>query len=103
MGQQAAPTQPGMPDMRIMARIMPLFMLFFFNKFASGLSLYYFIANVITIGQVSTVKKFFIDEEKIREKIKAKQAEPKDEKRRRADLQSGSKPCRRSNRSAPKK
>ena len=82
MGQQAAPTQPGMPDMRIMARIMPLFMLFFFNKFASGLSLYYFIANVITIGQVSTVKKFFIDEEKIREKIKAKQAEPKDEKKK---------------------
>lgn len=82
MGQQAAPTQPGMPDMRIMARIMPLFMLFFFNKFASGLSLYYFIANVITIGQVTTVKKFFIDEDKIREKIKAKQAEPKDEKKK---------------------
>ena len=82
MGQQAAPSQPGMPDMRIMARIMPLFMLFFFNKFASGLSLYYFIANLITIGQVTTVKKFFIDEDKIREKIKAKQAEPKEEKKK---------------------
>ena len=33
---------------------------------------YYFIANLITIGQVTTVKKFFIDEDKIREKIKAK-------------------------------
>ncbi len=82
MGQQAAPTQPGMPDMRIMAKIMPLFMLFFFNKFSSGLSLYYFIANVITFGQVTTVKQFFIDEDKIREKIKAKQAEPKDEKKK---------------------
>ena len=82
MAQQAAPTQPGMPDMRIMARIMPLFMLFFFNKFASGLSLYYFIANLITIGQVTTVKKFFINEDKIREKIKAKQAEPKEEKKK---------------------
>jgi YidC/Oxa1 family membrane protein insertase len=82
MAQQAAPTQPGMPDMRIMAKIMPFFMLFFFNKFASGLSLYYFIANLITIGQVTTVKKFFIDEDKIREKIKAKQAEPKDEKKK---------------------
>ncbi len=82
MAQQAAPTQPGMPDMRIMARIMPLFMLFFFNKFASGLSLYYFIANIITIGQVTTVKKFFINEDKIREKIKAKQAEPKEEKKK---------------------
>ena len=37
MAQQAAPTQPGMPDMRIMMRIMPLFMLFFFNRYASGL------------------------------------------------------------------
>jgi len=82
MAQQAAPAQPGMPDMRIMARIMPLFMLFFFNKFASGLSLYYFIANLITIGQVTTVKKFFINEDKIREKIKAKQAEPKEEKKK---------------------
>ena len=82
MGQQPAPSQPGMPDMRVMAKIMPFFMLFFFNKFASGLSLYYFIANLITIGQVTTVKKFFIDEDKIREKIKAKQAEPKDEKKK---------------------
>ena len=82
MAQQAAPTQPGMPDMRVIGRIMPFFMLFFFNKFASGLSLYYFIANLITIGQVTTVKKFFIDEDKIREKIKAKQAEPKDEKKK---------------------
>ena len=82
MAQQAAPSQPGMPDMRVMAKIMPFFMLFFFNKFASGLSLYYFIANLITIGQVTTVKKFFIDEDKIREKIKAKQAEPKNEKKK---------------------
>ena len=78
----AGPSQPGMPDMRVMAKIMPFFMLFFFNKFASGLSLYYFIANLITIGQVTTVKKFFIDEDKIREKIKAKQAEPRDEKKK---------------------
>jgi len=84
MAQQAAPTQPGMPDMRVIGRIMPFFMLFFFNKFASGLSLYYFIANLITIGQVTTVKKLFIDEDKIREKIKAKQAEPKDETKKKS-------------------
>ena len=82
MAQQAAPTQPGMPDMRIMMRIMPLFMLFFFNRYASGLSLYYFMANIVTIGQVTAVKKFFIDEDKIREKIKAKQATPKEEKKK---------------------
>ena len=82
MAQQAAPTQPGMPDMRIMMRIMPLFMLFFFNRYASGFSLYYFMANVVTIGQVTAVKKFFINEDKIREKIKAKQATPKAEKKK---------------------
>ena len=82
MAQQAAPTQPGMPDMRIMMRIMPLFMLFFFNRYASGLSLYYFMANVVTIGQVTAVKKFFINEDKIREKIKAKQSAPKTEKKK---------------------
>ena len=101
MAQQAAPSQPGMPDMRVMAKIMPFFMLFFFNKFASGLSLYYFIANLITIGQVTTVKKFFIDEDKIREKIKAKQAEPKDEKRKRAASPSASRPCKRNSRRRP--
>ena len=82
MAQQAAPTQPGMPDMRIMMRIMPLFMLFFFNRYASGLSLYYFMANVVTIGQVTAVKKFFINEDKIREKIEANQATPKEEKKK---------------------
>ena len=82
MSQQAAPTQPGMPDMRIMMRIMPFFMLFFFNRYASGLSLYYFMANVVTMGQVFLVKKFFIDEDKIREKIEANQARPEDQKKK---------------------
>lgn len=82
MSQQAMPTQPGMPDMRIMMRIMPLFMLFFFNQYASGLSLYYFMANVATMGQVFLVKKFFIDEDKIREKIEANQARPQEEKKK---------------------
>lgn len=81
MSQQSMPTQPGMPDMRIMMKIMPFFMLFFFNRYASGLSLYYFMANVTTMGQVFAVKKFFIDEDKIREKIKANQAAPKEPKK----------------------
>jgi YidC/Oxa1 family membrane protein insertase len=63
-------------------RIMPFFMLFFFNQYASGLSLYYFTANLITIGQVIAVKKLFIDEDKIREKIEANQAAPKEEKKK---------------------
>ena len=34
-------TQPGMPNMKVIMYISPLLMLFFFNNYASGLSLYY--------------------------------------------------------------
>lgn len=77
MGNAPQPTQPGMPNMKVMMQIMPLFMLFFFNRFAAGLSLYYLMANLVTISQVLAVKTFFIDEEKIREKIDSNQATPK--------------------------
>ena len=48
-GQQAMPQQPGMPNMKIIMYLMPLMMLFFFNNYASGLSLYYFVSNFLTI------------------------------------------------------
>jgi len=77
MGNAPQPTQPGMPNMKVMMQIMPVFMLFFFNRFAAGLSLYYLIANLVTISQVLVIKHFFIDEEKIRAKIDSNQATPK--------------------------
>ena len=58
-GQNMAnqPVQEGMPDMAKMMKYMiyfsPLLMLFFFNNYASGLSLYYFVSNLISIGTVS--------------------------------------------------
>ena len=69
MANQNMPTQPGMPDMKTIQTIMPFTMLFFFNGFASGLSLYYFTANMVSIGQMLTIKRFFINEDKIRAKI----------------------------------
>ncbi len=79
--QMQAPTQEGMPDMSKMMKYMmyfsPLLMLVFFNKYASGLSLYYFISNLLTIGIILVIKKFIIDEEKIRAKIETKKAQPK--------------------------
>jgi YidC/Oxa1 family membrane protein insertase len=69
MANQSMPTQPGMPDMKTIQTIMPFTMLFFFNGFASGLSLYYFTANMVSIGQMLTIKRFFINEDKIRAKI----------------------------------
>ena len=75
------PTQEGMPDMGKMMKYMmyfsPLLMLFFFNNYASGLSLYYFISNLITIGIILVIKGYIIDEDKIRQKIEVKKAKPK--------------------------
>ena len=67
-----------MPDMKTIQTIMPFTMLFFFNGFASGLSLYYFTANVTSIGQMLTIKRFFINEEKIRSKIEDNKSKAKD-------------------------
>ena len=79
MAQQ--PTQEGMPDMGKMMKYMmyfsPLLMLFFFNNYASGLSLYYFVSNLITIGIILVIKKYIIDDDKVRAKIEVKKAQPK--------------------------
>ena len=86
-GQQMAsqPTQEGMPDMQKMMKYMiyfsPLMMLFFFNNYASGLSLYYFISNLITIGIMLVIKNYIIDEDKIHAKIQENKKKPKKQNR----------------------
>ena len=81
--QMAAPTQEGMPDMgkimKIMLYISPLMMLFFFNNYASGLSLYYFVSNTITIGIMLVIKNYIVDNDKIHAKIQENKAKPKAE------------------------
>lgn len=69
--------QPGMPNMKFIMYLSPLIMLVFFNNFASGLSLYYFISNVITIGIMLVIKYVVLDEEKILAKIEQKKKQPK--------------------------
>ncbi|KUF42994.1 membrane protein insertase YidC [Myroides marinus] len=68
--QMAAPAQEGMPDMskimKVMIYISPLMMLFFFNNYASGLSLYYFVSNSITIGIMYVIKNHIVKEDKIK-------------------------------------
>lgn len=76
-GQTMQVQQPGMPNMKFIMYIMPVFMLFFFNNFASGLSLYYFISNVITIGIMLVIKYFVLDENKILAKIEENKKKPK--------------------------
>ena len=86
-GQQMAtqPTQEGMPDMAKMMKYMiylsPIMMLFFFNNYASGLSLYYFISNLISIGIMLVIKNYIIDEDKVLAKIQVSKAKPKKQNR----------------------
>lgn len=86
-GQQAAsqPVQEGMPDMQKMMKYMiyfsPIMMLFFFNNYASGLSLYYFISNLITIGIMIVIKNYILDEDKIHATIQEKKKQPKKQSR----------------------
>jgi YidC/Oxa1 family membrane protein insertase len=75
--QPAQPQQPGMPNMKVIQQMLPFMMLFFFNKFASGLSLYYLAANVVSMGQMLVIKQFLIDEDKIRERIEENKAKPR--------------------------
>ncbi len=81
MGQQMQPSQPGMPNMKFMIYLMPIMMLFFFNNYASGLSLYYLISNLITIGIMLVIKNYIIDEEKIFLQIEENKKNPKKQSR----------------------
>ena len=86
-GQNMAsqPQQEGMPDMAKMMKYMiyfsPLLMLFFFNNYASGLSLYYFVSNLISIGIMLVIKNYIIDEEKVLAKINVSKAKTKKQSR----------------------
>lgn len=73
--------QPGMPNMKFLMYLSPIFMLVFFNNYASGLSLYYFTSNVITIGIMLVIKNFIIDEDKIHAKIQETKKKPKKQNR----------------------
>lgn len=72
-----ASQQPGMPNMKFLMYLSPLMMLFFFNNYASGLSLYYFTSNLITIGIMLVIKHVIIDEDKIHAKIQANKKKTK--------------------------
>ncbi|MDY8133996.1 membrane protein insertase YidC [Aquimarina sp. 2201CG5-10] len=76
-GQTMQTQQPGMPNMKFIMYLSPLMMLVFFNNYASGLSLYYFISNLITIGIMLVIKNVIIDEDKIHAKIQENKKKPK--------------------------
>jgi YidC/Oxa1 family membrane protein insertase len=77
------PQQEGMPDMtkimKVMIYLSPVMMLIFFNSFGSGLSLYNLISNLVTIGIMLVIKRYFIDSDKIHAKIQINKTKPKTE------------------------
>ncbi len=72
---QQATTSQGMPGMKTMMYLMPVMFLFILNNYSSGLSYYYFLANVITIGQTYIIRSF-IDEDKIRAQLQVNKKKP---------------------------
>jgi YidC/Oxa1 family membrane protein insertase len=61
--------------MKTMMYIMPVMFMFILNNFSAGLTYYYFLANVITLGQNLLFKRF-TNEEKIMQKLNAKKSKP---------------------------
>lgn len=64
-----------MPGMKTMMYLMPIMFLGFFNSFASGLSYYYLLANLITFAQIFAIRRF-VDEDAIRAKIAENRKKP---------------------------
>ena len=79
--QQMQPSQPGMPNMKFIMYVIPFTLLIFFNNFASGLSLYYTVSNILTIIIMLTIKNFILDEKKILATIEEKKKQPSSENR----------------------
>jgi YidC/Oxa1 family membrane protein insertase len=68
-------SQQQMPGMKVMMYLMPVIFLSFMNSYSSGLSWYYFLANVITFAQTMIMRKV-IDDKKIRAEIETHMKKP---------------------------
>jgi YidC/Oxa1 family membrane protein insertase len=69
------------PMMKYMQYFMPVMFLFFFNNYASGLTLYLFYSNVLNIGLTIGTKKLLFDEDKLREQLEEKKKNKKPKKK----------------------
>lgn len=69
------------PMMKYMQYFMPIMFLFFFNNYASGLTLYLFYSNVLNIGLTIGTKKLLFNEDKLREQLEEKKKNKKPKKK----------------------
>ncbi len=75
MNSQMMSSSSQMPGMKTMMYFMPVMLLGIFNNFASGLSYYYFLANIITFGQMFLFRRF-INEDALHAKIEENKKKP---------------------------
>lgn len=61
----------GGKQMKYIMYLMPLLLLFWFNSYSSGLSYYYFLANMISFGQNWIFRNFIVDDAKLHRQIEA--------------------------------
>jgi len=72
---QQATASNAMPGMKTMMYIMPVMFLFILNNYSAGLSYYYFLANLITIGQTYLIRSF-VDDDKVRAQLQVNKKKP---------------------------
>lgn len=68
------------PQMKMMLYLMPVFTLGIFNSYSAGLSYYYFLANVISIGQQYLFRSF-VDDAAIHRQIQENKKRPQSQKK----------------------
>jgi len=68
------------PMMKYVQYFMPVTFLFFFNTYASGLTVYMFFSNVFNIAQTIITKKFVFNDDKLRAELDLQKAKPKKKK-----------------------
>jgi len=64
-----------MPGMKYIMYFMPVMLLFFFNSYASGLSYYYLISTLITVGQTYAIRAT-VDEQKLLAQLNENKKKP---------------------------
>ena len=67
--------QQSMPGMNMVMYLMPLMFLFMFNSYASGLTYYYLLSILITIGQTYLFR-LFVNEDKLLKELEARKGKP---------------------------
>ena len=74
MGEATTSSQQ-MPGMKTMMYIMPVMFMFILNNFSAGLTYYYFLTNIISIGQNYLFKRF-VDEDELLKKMESRKVKP---------------------------